>query len=323
MARAALFVSHATANCGVHQFGKLIGEGLQSLGQKFEWQYHTPGDRDSFWRLVGMLRPAVVVANYYPSTMPWWTPDFKVGSVYKSLGVIHEVNQQIIDGVDTTPFPKLFDGFMCPDSTVKTTDPRVFVTGRAIPNYTTLIPPPDRPTIGMFGFGISDKAFGSLAQRIRDEFPEGATMRLHVPYAQFGDADGVWAKAQRDLVEKTLAGSSIDLQVTHHFLPIDALLYWLSQNSLNAFHYAQVHGCRGVASTIDMALAVDRPISINETSMFRHVIELAPDLCIERTSLKEALERGTAPLDRLKQAWGLETVVRQYEDAAERVCGAV
>ena len=69
----------------------------------------------------------------------------------------------------------------------------VFKTGRLIPEYHNTFRLPQITTIGSFGFGTPNKGFEKLVSKVLGEFDE-AVIRLNIPYADFGDSEGLNAR---------------------------------------------------------------------------------------------------------------------------------
>ena len=293
-----LFLNHTTENCGVYQLGKRVGITLEGYALprvlycelEAEWEYEA---------LIQEYQPHLIVYNYYPSTMPWLNhfvlqrhPDIAHACIF------HEVPTEI------------FDCYIHIDPSFEEHG-KHFSIGRIIPDYTNTFPAPEKITIGTFGFGLGGKDYHSLVGKVNAEFDE-AVVRLHVPYAHFGDADGQGAGHWVELCRRSITKPGIELEVSHDFLPEEELLDFLAQNTINAFHYAVegMHG-RGIASVTDYALAVDRPIAITKSYMFRHMHPLAPEICMENHSLREIVAFGTTPLQRF-QAWDKYRLVEEF-----------
>ncbi|MGH9957101.1 MAG: hypothetical protein ACREBC_08220, partial [Pyrinomonadaceae bacterium] len=194
-----------------------------------------------------------------------------------SLGIMHEVTQTAADSADAS----LFDYHIAPDPTLVTNNPIVFKTGRLIPKYTNEFSPPNVTTIGSFGFASAGKGFERLVIAVQEEFDD-AIIRLHGPPGDFMDSD---VKEVVKRCRKLMLKSGIKLVATHEFLERPQLFDFLAQNTLNAFFYERLEG-RGISSTIEMALAVRRPIAVTRSNMFRHVVSSYPlpddpPICIE------------------------------------------
>jgi SAM-dependent methyltransferase len=81
---------------------------------------------------------------------------------------------------------------------------------------------------------------------------------------------------------------------------------------MNVFLYEDTAG-RGLSSAVDNALAVKRPIAVSNSSMFRHVLQAAPSVSLEKSSLKSIISAGFAPLERLVTQWDQEHLEWEFD----------
>jgi hypothetical protein len=301
-----LFVSHLKARCGVYEFGRAISESL-AASSKYRFERVECADVAGFHAAVKDRRPAAIIYNHHPSTLPWLDRSVVRRHRGPHLGILHEVTQEVADNADS----RIFDFHIAADPTLLLRNPIVFKTGRLVPSYTNSFVAPSIPTIGSFGFGTFGKGFETLVRTVQDQF-DRAAIRLRIPYASFADADGEAARAIADRCRDLLSKPGIDLEVGHDFMTNRELLDFLAQNSLNAFLYEQQKG-RGISSVIDHALAVGRPIAVTRSSMFRHVRDANPPIAIEDATLPEILSQGFGPLARYRKEWSAENLLWDYE----------
>lgn len=263
-----LFVTHKQKVCGVHEFGISVADALKKSA-KYAVTYAECASPEELLAFVAGENPQAIIYNYYETTLPWLDKDLLNKIDIPSLGIMHEVNQIAADTADTS----LFDYHIAPDPTLVTNNPIVFKTGRLIPKYTNKFSPPSVTTIGSFGFASHGKGFERLIIAVQEEFDE-AIIRLHVPSGDFINAD---VKEIVNQCQRLIVKPGIKLIATHEFLERSQLFDFLAQNTLNAFFYERLDG-RGISSTIEMALAVRRPIAVTRSTMFRHVISTYPSL---------------------------------------------
>lgn len=261
-----LFVTHKQKVCGVHEFGIGVAEALKKSA-KYAVTYAECSNPEELLAFVAKEAPQAIIYNYYPSTLPWLKKELLRKLNIPSLGIMHEVTQSAADSADTS----LFDYHIAPDPTLVTSNPIVFKTGRLIPKYTNRFSPPSVLTIGSFGFASAGKGFERLIIAAQQEFDE-AIIKLHIPPGDFMDAD---VKEVAKQCQRLIIKPGIKLVATHEFLERPQLFDFLAQNTLNAFFYERLDG-RGISSTIEMALAVRRPIAVSRSTMFRHVISTYP-----------------------------------------------
>lgn len=309
-----LFISHKQQQCGVYQFGCNIGRVLKNSSH-YDFAYSECGSEDELIRAVAEFKPVAVIYNYYPSTMPWLKKKTirRINAV--QIGILHEVTQEVADKADDS----FFHGHIAPDPTLLLRNPIVFKTGRLVPRYDNQYPLPAIPTIGSFGFGTAGKGFEKLIATVQNEFDQ-AVIKLHIPFAAFGDAQGTEARAIVQRCKEIIAKPGIQIHISHDFVTQEQLLDFLAANSLNAFFYEENKG-RGISSVIDYALAVQRPIAITKSNMFRHISSAYPSVCIEDSTLKTIMNNGFAPLEQHRRDWSEENLVWDYERAVKTMLG--
>jgi SAM-dependent methyltransferase len=302
-----LYVNHREKSCGVYQFGKNIAERI-AASRKFEIIYIECADERELHDAVRREAPSCIIYNYHESTLAWakW---HAYSVAVPQLAVIHEVYQQAADEASDAAF----DYFIAADPTLLLKNPLVFKTGRLVPSRRNQseMPVPSVPTIGSFGFGTPGKGFENVIEQVQKEFDE-AVVRFNIPFAKFGDADGSRARKIAADCHALVRKPGIKVEITHEFMDEQALLDFLAQNTINVFMYEQADA-RGISSVVDYALAVDRPIAVSDSSMFRHIHAAAPSAIVPKNSLKEIIARGIAPLQKLKSEYSEENLVWDYE----------
>jgi SAM-dependent methyltransferase len=290
----------------VHQFGCNVATALRA-SPRYAFVYEECGSAGDYRAAMARHAPAAVIYNHYPSTMPWLRRRVLRPFKVPHLGIMHEVTQDRADAATAA----LFDFHIAPDPTLLLRNPLVGKTGRLVLHYENRLPAPSVPTIGSFGFGLAGKGFAALIARVQEEF-DTAVVRLHIPFAAFGDAAGEGARAIAAECARAVSKPGIRLAITHEFLPQEAMLDFLAGNSLNAFFYDE-HKGRGIASVVDHALAVQRPLALTRSSMFRHVTSAVTGVCVEEQRLADIMARGLSPLMRLRAEWCAENLVWDYE----------
>jgi hypothetical protein len=302
-----LFISHKEKHCGVHNYGINIASTIQK-SQRYNFVYFECACKEDFIHVVNNVNPSAIIYNYYPSTMPWISRKLIHKFFVPHIGIIHEVTQQVADFADNS----LFDYHIAPDPTLILKNPIVFKTGRLIPLYEKGSKKSSQlVTIGSFGFGLQGKGFERLLLAVQKEYDE-ALVNFHIPFAKFGDRNGKQAFAIGERCRSLLFKPGIKLQLTHDFLTQEDLLSFLSQNTLNAFFYGKYPN-RGISSITDYALAVQKPIAITKSNMFRHIMSITPSICVENSSLKNIIAQGIDPLRPLYSEWCEANIIWDYE----------
>ncbi len=324
-----LFVTHQPKQCGVYEFGKNVYDAI-SQSQIYDFIKIECDSLDKLQKEINSGDPSAIIYNYHPSVMPWLVTKISKG-VYKNniagnqivqIGIIHEITQEVADsatgygnkiiiGASQRKLNSLFNFYIAADPTLLLKNPLVFKTGRLIPEYKNSMPTPTIPTIGSFGFGTPNKGFEKLVAKVREEFTE-AVIRLNIPSADFGDPEGLSARKIANNCRELIKNENIKLEISHVFLTDSKLLDFLASNSINAFMYEDTGG-RGLSSTVDNALAVNRPIAVSNSSMFRHILNSCPSVNIQKFSLKEIMKNGTQCLQNLSKNWDKENLCWEYE----------
>ncbi len=324
-----LFVTHKKKQCGVYEFGKNIFNVI-SASSHYNFIKTECESPEELQKEIAQHNPAAIIYNYHPSVLPWLCTKISKGLYRNNLsgikavqiGIIHEITQQVADsatgygntfiiGPSQKKINSLFDFYIAADPTLLLKNPLVFKTGRLLPAYNNQIAEPAITTIGSFGFATPKKGFEKLVQKVNDEFDE-AVIRLNIPAADFGDANGDNAKRIASDCSKLITKPGIKLDVTHQFMTDSELLDFLAGNNLNVFMYEDTEG-RGISSAIDNALAVKRPIAVSRCPMFRHILTATPSVCVEDNSLKTILQNGFTPVKRITKDWTPENLLWEYE----------
>lgn len=301
-----LFVNHRTKECGVQQMGARYYEVLK-LTQKYQCFYIDVDERWECEHWMNELKPAAVVFNFYSGATMHWLSNEMIDSHrndFKQLCIYHELDLM------TKGFDLLLH--QDPDST----DPFPhWKLPRCIPDFPITYPEPEIATFGSFGFGLGGKGFGTLVKMVNEQYDE-ALVRLHIPFAAFGDADGKgarsWVASARELITK----QGIELEVTHDFWDEPTLLDWLARNTCNAFLYDGNYG-RGISGTVDYSLGVRRPIAITKSYQFKHVWMKDESFCVENKTLPEIIAMGTDHLEKFHDLWSQQNLIRSFEQALE------
>jgi hypothetical protein len=300
-----LFINHSQQQCGVYQFGKRVADIIQR-SNKYNIVYTEIQNITEFNSIISKNQYKVVIYNWYPSTMTWASPSHvaKHKNNFVQVGIFHEVPSDH------------FDYYIHADPTQESTT-KTFITGRPLLNYSGVYPEINIPTIGSFGFGMGGKGYQTVVELVESEYDE-AIIKLHIPYAYFGDITGEGAHYWVNLAQQKITKPNIQLQVSHDFLSTENLLEWLANNTINIFLYDEMYG-RGIGSTLDYALSVKRPIALTKSYMFRHVFDTEPSIFVEDITLKEIISNGILPLEKYYKDWTADNLIRRYDDILEQI----
>src|ERR1019366_3725239 len=170
---------------------------------------------------------------------------------------------------------------------------------------------PQIATVGSFGFGTPNKGFEKLVSKVQNEFNE-AVIRLNIPYADFGDSEGLNARRIANNCRKLITNKNIELEISHEFLQDADLLDFLAANSMNVFMYEDKGG-RGLSSALDMALAANKPVAVSNCPMFRHLLNACPFVNADEYSLKQILTHNIDDVNKISKDWNKENLQWEYE----------
>ena len=303
-----LIVNHKKTQCGIYQYGNDIAGALQK-SKVYDFVYAECSSQSELNAAIKICNPKVIIYNYYPFTMPWLNRDITKSYRIPQFTVMHEVTQEEADKATQ----EMFDGFLCPDPTLKENNRYVHKTARLIPQYYNYQNLPDIITIGSFGFGFCDKGFERLIDIAQKEF-DRVRIRIHMPFNSLADDKGtVHALNTAQRCRKTLTNKNVELQINHDYLSKEELFSFLASNTINAFFY-DTNKNKGVSSVIDSALAVRRPIAITKSGMFRHVLNATPSICIEDSNFRTIINNGIAPLVPFYNDWSEAGFIKRYEE---------
>ena len=307
-----VFVNHKKTQCGVYEFGRNIGAALKKSAYSF--LYYECDSNEELQAVLSKEKPRLIIYNYHPSTLSWLNADVTRKIKCPQIGMIHEVTQEIADTANND----LFNFHLAHDPTLLLKNPSVFKAGRLIPPYKNEFPISPIPIIGSFGFGTGGKGFDKIIELVQKEYDE-AIIRFNIPFAAFGDADGKNARLIAENCRRALVKPNIKLEVSHEFLEQRQLLDFIARNTVNLFLYEQQEIPRGISSVIDLALAVRRPVAVSFNTMFRHILDAKPSVCVENNSLSNIIENGVAPLERYYGEWSEEMLCWDYQRIADAV----
>lgn len=297
-----LFCNSIEPQCGVYQYGRNLFAALQDWSEyramraepelRLHYKYLQPQSAEEVMEECAKAQAVAILYNWHPD-MGGWMKEAPFDSLKpaKQLLIYH----------DWEPDTARFDAVLFSDPTMERRE-HWYSIGRPLPHRFPKWP--DKPiglatvlacpVVGVHGF------FGATAdlvvKQVLQEF-EKATIRLHAPFAHFGDREG---KTALELVGqcRELLKDKPDIQfsVTHEWKSADELLDWLHDNDVNCYFRDKSAKWRGVSSALDAAVAAGKPVAINQCDGFRHLFGCQPSICIEDRTLKEIITTGTEPL---------------------------
>jgi hypothetical protein len=277
------FISRNTLSCGVADYGRRLNDILKKSKHQIDFE-----QVDGLtYSLEGY---DLALYNYHISTLPFLqgdlTPKIPHVAIHHEGGI--NFNASSIIDVDTTRggfslLRPLFEG----------------IQFNKVVN--------EVPVIGSFGFGFSNKGFPKLAQLVKNQYQK-AKIRVNIPFATFGDANGSMALNEVAKMRSILQGTEIEFQATHELYSHQEILQMLSESDINIFPYDLMPE-RSLSSTIDFALSVNKPIGITNSAMFRHIYNESID--VDKTTIKEIIEN--AALTNLTELHSNKNLVEKFD----------
>lgn len=285
-----LLLNHSQTQCGVHQFGKRVYD-LASQSRVVNYIYKELETKEEYYQILSEVNPDYIIYNWYPITMSWLTEETITSNTStKHYFIFH-------DGFVRQNFDKyLFFGSEGKD--INFPAKKTAILPRPLFKYSGEYRKNDIITIGSFGFGGWQKGFTNLVQLVNLAF-DRATINIQMPFAYFGDREGVETRRIAEACHKLNTNPNVQLNIDHTFLSDDDTLKFLASNDLNAFLYASQN--QGLSSVIDYALSVKRPIAITNDSMFKHIYK--SEMSVYNFSLQEIINNGIEPLNEYYNKW--------------------
>lgn len=310
-----LFVSQVLgykSACGIGQIGQSYANALKEHPD-YDFEIFYCDDVNIIKQKIRDINPRAVIYNYSPISTPWVDDpslrSYEFSHIFQAR-FMHDINQHGVDNYD----PRMNAGWQFNFSS----DPMiignryVFPVNRILPNPPTVSYVENQiPVIGFHGFGFPHKGIHRIAGQVVKEFDE-AIIKLHMPFAFYGDAYG-WQASQRINEVQNIIKSKpgIKLICTHEMLEPDQIVNWLAQNTINCYFFDYQDGVCP-SSSLDFAIAARRPVAVTKSYQMRHVWNLSPSILIEENSLKTIISNGIEPLKNLYTLCSKESVQNDF-----------
>jgi hypothetical protein len=246
----------------------------------------------------------VIVYNWHPTTMRWINQSVIDNTRIRQFMIIgHEGN------FETVKFYNL-EHYITIDVTAKETH-NVHPGIRPIILYDDIqyLPPKEILKIGTSGIGQHNKNLHRIIDIINVQFDEFVELNVHFSpghYTPLKEFELI------NLIEssKHLAKPNVKINYTLEKFSERDLILWLNQNDINVYYY-ETFDAVGVSGSTDRALSARKPIGVNTSNFFRHII--SDDINIEKTSIKNIVAKGLTPLEKYYKIWNIDTLLFQYD----------
>lgn len=295
-------VSGPVKGCGIYYWG-INAYDILKHSKKYKFHFVTASSYPEF--LAKTHGMDLIIYNWHSVTMPWCTTEvFKNTLTPQFLIHGHTLNSELIDftGIDEfiTVDPSMSYGL------------KNFHSGyRPIAYYEDIVynKPNGVLKIGTSGVGHDGKNINSMLNLINDQFDEPVIFNIHW---SVGDYVGVNSDALEHKLNalKSLAKPNVELNFTIKRLSEYDNVKWLNNNDINLYMYNN-YDCDGVSASVDKALAAKKPIGVNTTGYFRHII--SDEINIDKTPIKNIINSGISPIEKYYDMWNPKTFLEQYE----------
>ena len=292
-----LFVNNKPAICGVYKYGHTLG----SLLSQYENFHYT--EATSIYEVenaVEQYKPDFLFYNYHCHTTQWLTQDF--ARKHPSLLTAHDIESN---------WPGITNIFLDPYYIENNNNYRIV---RPIPKFQSSLNVIAN-SVGIWGFAFGHKYYHDMIELIDSQLDYGL-IRLHIPYSTYSDINGKFAREHADVCRKVKKNNDVKLEITHEYKSDVDFLNWLSEHSVNCFLYKNVpltQGRVGCSSSIDWAIAVRRPIAVNDNQMVRHLKHIEPSIMLENNTLPNIIKNGFEPIAKVTDEWTAENIWKDLQ----------
>jgi hypothetical protein len=286
-----LFLNHKEKQCGVYQYGKRFYD-IINYDDRYQVIYFEIGSEKELFDVISEKKPNIIVYNWHKLTLPWLNR--RITDQLKSIP------QLIIYHESVRPNDLHYDYLLMVDMSENLTNKEMSMP-RPIFDIEISKVQNEIPIIGSFGFGFDNKGFDKICSLVQSSFDE-AIIHLHITNAFFGDRNSIISNKVIDRCRNIIYKPKIKLKVTTNFLDDYEILQFLSNNSVNIFLYDDMIG-RGLSSVIDYAVSVNTPLVVNNSYMFRHIINDKPNISIEKNDISTIIGFGIEPIIYFREKW--------------------
>lgn len=299
--------------CGVYQYGLSTFRILEK-SNNYKYIFMPVTGIQDFVDNLNLHRPDALIFNYDSNLLGWYNDDIgqnlkcpkfmMLGHEPQFMPYFHSINANfIISPMIRVQHERFYN---IPRPVVDIPD----VTYRS----------PGNPiTIGNFGFGWYTKEYEKIIDHVNNQFVnERVILNFNIGLGDYVDKTG---NVARELADKCRmrANPNVEMNIFHDFLDIDNLIQFLNNNDINIFYYSKNVNDGLVSSSTDYALAAKKPIAVNESSMFGHII--SDSININKTPIKKIIEFGIEPLESIHQTHKEDNLRNSYESVFANFVG--
>ena len=314
-----LFLNHKIQSCGVYQYGLRLFN-ILNKSNAHRYVYKELDSYDEYTNILNKFNPNVIIYNYHRATMSWLNQN-NIKKNVKNIGIPHETNEVMFDIIlSINPDePETNTIFNIPRPIYENID-EIFseykITNKNIEEFINYNEGPEIPIFGSFGFGFVNKGFHKIISLINDQY-DSAIIKLIITFAAFDPNKISNIKNILELCNSIVRKPNIKLLISHHFFTNEEILLFLSSNTCNIFLYDTMEG-RGISSTIDYAISVNKPFIISDSYMFRNVY--SDEICVYKTNIKTAIENSKKILPTLLTKYSNNNLINKVDTIINNKC---
>lgn len=290
-------------DCGIYYYARNLHNMLKQSNQN-RYILLTCDSEIEMKKLIQEYNLDLVIYNWHPSTMRWLTQSTIDNTSIRQFMIIGHEGR-----FETRHFYNL-EHYITIDVTAPDTE-KVHPGVRPVVIYDDIqyFPPSDILTIGTSGIGQHNKNLPTIIKIINQQFDEYVKLNVHFSpgfYTPLKDQGII------NLIEqcKKLAKKNVEIIYTIEKFSEYDLIKWLNGNDINIYFYEHFDAV-GVSGSTDRALSARKPIGVNTSNFFRHII--SDDINIEKTPIKEIVAKGLTPIEKYYTMWNINTLLKQYD----------
>lgn len=292
-----LFVNSLKTQCGVYEYGNSTFRILNTYLPEYTIsKLECPKNEYNLDYSVYDL----IIVNFHPLTLP----NFPLYENKKYLVIEHD--DDIDFHKDNISYVHLDPTFTEHDKHYKVG--RFLTKARTSENWF-------KNRIGTFGFGTFDKNYMEICDILNASLPYGE-FYIHIPANSHIDDQGVVGNNILAIMRHKLK-REIAIISSREYLTTEQLIYNLSQNEANILCYSPQRKSLGCSSALDIALSAKRPVAVNNSIMFRQLLSITDDCCLDKHKLWPIIERGTDYLKPIYDSWTEENLAKDYKRIIE------
>jgi hypothetical protein len=296
-----LFFNNSIEACGVYQYGKRTAN-IVKKSLKFDFIYLEVSNQEEVRFSINHFKPTVCIFNYHPITMHWL--DLSEINICK-VGLVHETEISNFD----------FYIHLDPQYNENKNNFKVVRPILKFDNFEKI--KNNIPSIGSFGFGFENKGFDKICSLVNDQFDE-AVINLNITFSHYCGNNFENEQIKQKCLSK-ITKPNIKLNLTNNFISDKSVLDFLNSNDINIFAYDHLPN-RGASSVLDYVIAIDKPIGLSSSHMFRHVNYKHKNLfSIESNSIIDIINNPIDHILSLREEWSHDNLIAEYEKIIEKI----